>query len=151
MWPIYSFKSSYSQMLQNNYFEKSCKSHRKITVVEFFFSEVAGSDFTKRGLHHRFIWVNFLKFLRPAFFYHLWANTSVPFRPLWDFTNILKEVTVFLSRFYFDSCPCSAAQPQQLLFCLLNKYRMLTCSHSELFYEIALPKKFGIHFGKHLW
>ena len=40
---------------------------------------------------------------------------SIPFRPLWDFTSVLEEVTVFL-QVNFDTCPC-AALPQQQLFC----------------------------------
>ena len=49
---------------QNSYSGKSFKSHREITVMEFFFSKVAGCYLTKKGLHHSFFRLNFVKFFR---------------------------------------------------------------------------------------
>ena len=130
---------------QNSYYKKACKSRRKKTVMEFFFSKVAGCHLTKKGLHcSLFISGELCEILQTSFFLkNLRANISVPFRPFQDFTGVLNEVTLFF-RVNFDSCPCTAL-PQHELFGLLNKYRFLICSHSELFCEIALPKKIGIY------
>ena len=149
---------------------------RKITVMEFFFNKVVGCHLTKKGLHHSFIRMNFVKVFRSKsnqiiqfflflyqcsdikqfseksfqkssesnfhgvlfqwncrfwgnwrkdfiivsfgwffceifqisfFLKQLWANLSVTSRPLWEFTSILEDVTVFFHA-NFDICSCAA-------------------------------------------
>ena len=42
---------------------------------------------------------------------HLRVNTTAPFRSLWDFTCVLKEVTEFI-QVNLDGCSCTALQKQ---------------------------------------
>ena len=65
----------------------------KITVMDIFCSNVACCDLNKKGLHHSFFWLNFVKFFRSCFYWNVlpWTNNSVPFRSLWDFNGVLKS------------------------------------------------------------
>ena len=93
------------------------------------------------------LWLNYERSLSQAGFFlkHLQVSTSVPFRLVWDCIIVLEELSIFL-RVNFRSCSCIAVLQQ--LFGLLNKYRFLTCSWSELFYEIAFPKKKSEHISE---
>ena len=109
----------------------------------FFLKAITSRNFTMKGLHHGLFPANFEKFLR-FLLKHPQGNTFVPFRPLWDFTTVLKTVTVFLL-LHCGSCPC-AAQRKQQSFGILNKQKPFTISGLELFYERAcLKKKLNIH------
>ena len=70
------------------------------------------------GVHHGLFPANFENFLifLPK---HPQANAFVPFRPLWDFTTVLKTVTIFLL-LHCGSWP-RAAQRKQQSFGILNK------------------------------
>ena len=68
----------------------------------FFFSKVAGCDLTEKRTSSQFLSSEcFFQF--SSIVKHLRANTTVPFRPLWGFICVLKEVTVFI-QVNLDSC-----------------------------------------------
>ena len=115
---LFMQKQLFTSASQNSYSQKSLKSHRKITVMELFLSKVAACDLTKKEFYHSFFRVNFMKFFRTAF------STSANFVLLYEILPVSWEISQYLSKFG-----------------LIYKYRFLTCTRSELFYEKAMPAK----------
>ena len=68
------YKKLFTSVPQNSYSEKLRKSHRKTTVMKFFFCRVPDYHSTKIGLYQRSFLVNFVKSSRTAF--RTWVNTS---------------------------------------------------------------------------
>ena len=83
-------------------------------MMDFFFSEVAGCNLSKKRLHERFVHAKFVRTCRNSYLLgQLLMNDSVSFRHLWDFISVLKAVAVFLP-LHLDSCPCAALSKQYL-------------------------------------
>ena len=100
----------------------------RVIFTLFFLKAITGRNFTVKGLQHGLFPSDFEKFLR-FLRKHPQANTFVPFRPLGDFTNVFKTVTVFLL-LHCRSCPCASLRKQQS-FDILNKQKPFTISGLE--------------------
>ena len=78
----------------------------------FFFSKVAGCDLTEKGFITVSLEWMFWEIFHISFIVkHLRVNATAPFRPLWDFICVLKEVAVFIE-VNLDGYPCIALQQQ---------------------------------------
>ena len=87
----------YKLFLQKQPFQSNCskkfrKSNRKTPAMKFFFCDVGDCNFIIKGFHQRFFPVTLDFFI--FFIEYLRANDFIPFRLLWDFTNILKAIKV---------------------------------------------------------
>ena len=100
-----SFCCYTSALTQNSIQKNLFKSHRKITVVQFFFSEVVGCEVTEERISIivPFGWIFCKTFQISVFLKQLGTKTS------WDFTSALREATVFV-QVNFDTDPLGLIQ-----------------------------------------
>ena len=86
-------QNSHSQVFLKVAAPKIFASHRKKPVMELFFCKVSYHNFTIKRTSSQEIFSFFATCL--------WAKSSVPFRPFWDFTSIPKAVVTL----HFFRCP----------------------------------------------
>ena len=77
------------------------KQSDKTLVKEFFFTKDADCTITEKGLHQMFFTVKIVKYFRKALFQN---NKILFFRPLWNFSSVLKAIASFL-QLLFRWCP----------------------------------------------
>ena len=104
---LFFYQCSDTEQYSDFFFQKSLENscHR----VLFQWSCRLWGTLRKDFIIVSFGWI-FCEIFHISFFLkQTWANPSVTFRPLWDFTSVLKEGTEFLP-ISFDTCPCAAPQ-----------------------------------------
>ena len=106
-------------------------------MMEYFFHLSFETNFTVK-VHERFFPVTFDKFL--IFFKeNLRGNAFVPFRLFWDFTSILKAITVFLL-LHFDSYLAEV-----IMICLTKQMNIVSShSFSHVFWYSLVEKSQNI-------
>ena len=104
-----SFCCFTSALTQNSILKNLFKSHQKITLMGFLFSEAAGCEVTEERISIivPFGWI-FCKTFQISFFFETALGESF-WRTSWDFTSALKEATAFV-QVNFDTDPLGLTQ-----------------------------------------
>lgn len=138
-------KQLFTSPSQNCYPENFFKSHRKITMMEFFFNKFSGCKLTKKGLHtvsFRWILLDFSSQLFPKTFAGEYF-CSLRFYQCSERTHSISP-TKFWQLPFFDSSTTTII----IWLTKTNTDKILICSSSELWN--SCPEKRLVHISENV-